>query len=232
MKKIVIFIITILVLGVLSMATCIQNSKLIEQEKNKEQIANKSNEVIDFEEDTEKNENKKEEVVTENVIEEQKKEGVAIENIVAEQKKEVINQQQESKTTTKTTEVNTKTENNVNKTDEKKEVEQHKKVENINTETKKETQIDNNYTEINVNVAEKEKCDGNNHGISTGNTGLWFETKEKAITTYKAEIKIWGDKWTNDEISDDEYYKNCPYGYEVWSCPYCNKWTLNYYLEK
>ena len=33
MKKIVIFIITILILGVLAMTTCIQNSKRIEQEK-------------------------------------------------------------------------------------------------------------------------------------------------------------------------------------------------------
>lgn len=39
MKKIVIFIITVLVLGVLAMITCVQNSKRIEQEKNKEQIA-------------------------------------------------------------------------------------------------------------------------------------------------------------------------------------------------
>jgi glycerophosphoryl diester phosphodiesterase len=45
MKKIVIFIITILVLGVLAMTSCIQNSKRIEQEK--EKVATISNEIID-----------------------------------------------------------------------------------------------------------------------------------------------------------------------------------------
>lgn len=100
------------------------------------------------------------------------------------------------------------------------------------TEVKDLPNTEGNYTEIEVSVAEKKECDENTHGMSAGNTGLWFETKDKAIATYKAEIKVWGDKWTNDEISDDEYYENCPYGYEVWSCPYCGKWTLNYYLDK
>ena len=38
-----------------------------------------------------------------------------------------------------------------------------------------------------------------------------------------------GDKWTNYEIDNETYYKNCPSGYEVFSCPYCNKWTINLY---
>ena len=54
-------------------------------------------------------------------------------------------------------------------------------------------------------------------------------TKEQAIAEYDKEINLWGDKWVNDEIDDDTYYKNCPDGYEIWSCPYCSKWTLNYY---
>ena len=55
MKKIVIFIVTILVLGVLAMTTCIQNSKRIEQEKEREreQIANINNEEITVAEDNE-----------------------------------------------------------------------------------------------------------------------------------------------------------------------------------
>ena len=30
------------------------------------------------------------------------------------------------------------------------------------------------------------------------------------------------------EISDDEYFANCPQGYECWSCGYCGKWTGNF----
>ena len=222
MKKIVIFIITILILGVLAMTTCIQNSKRIEQEKEREQIANINNEEITVAEDNE---------IQSNIIEkEEEKVNIVIEDEIIEQEK--IVQKKDSKEITKTTDSDTKIEQNINKTDKKKEVEETKKTEPKNTETKKKTQINSNYTEVNVNVAENKKCDGNNHGMSTGNTGLWFETKDEAIATYKSEIKKWGDKWTNDEISDDEYYKNCPYGYEVWSCPYCNKWTLNYYLDK
>lgn len=129
----------------------------------------------------------------------------------------------------------TKIENNNNtpqltkENKDKKVVETPKQQETI--KVKDTTNTEEQYTEIEVSVAEKKECDGNKHGISSGNTGLWFETKDKAIEKYKAEIKIWGDKWTNDEISDDEYYKNCPYGYESWSCPYCGKWTLNYYLN-
>lgn len=99
-------------------------------------------------------------------------------------------------------------------------------------ETKQEKQNENKYTEVKIDIAEKKECNGNNHGMEVGNSGKWFSTKDEAIATYKAEIKLWGNKWTNNEISDDEYYKNCPYGYEVWSCMYCGKWTLNYYYDK
>lgn len=99
------------------------------------------------------------------------------------------------------------------------------------TETKKETQVQDNYTEVKVDVIEKKKCNGNNHGRGIGNSNKWFETKEDAIATYKAEIKKWGEKWSNDEISDDIYYKNCPIGYEIWDCPFCSKWTINYHYD-
>lgn len=99
------------------------------------------------------------------------------------------------------------------------------------TETKKETKVQDNYTEVKVDVIEKKKCDGNNHGRSIGNSNKWFETKEEAIATYKAEIKKWGNKWSNNEISDEDYYSNCPYGYEIWDCPFCSKWTINYYFD-
>lgn len=73
------------------------------------------------------------------------------------------------------------------------------------------------------------KCASDNHGMTVGNTGKWFNTKIDAITEYETEIKKWGEKWTNFEIDNETYYSNCPSGYEIWTCPYCNKWTLNYY---
>lgn len=79
-------------------------------------------------------------------------------------------------------------------------------------EKQEEIQQDEKYTEDEVDIAEKKECNGNNHKTGTGNSGKWFNTREEAIATYKNEIKIWGDKWTDKDnpISDEEYYKNCP----------------------
>lgn len=78
---------------------------------------------------------------------------------------------------------------------------------------------------------ETPKCSGNSHGVETGNSGKWFNSESEAINYYKSIIKKWGDKWENFEIDDETYNKNCPYGYEDWSCPYCGKWTINFYYN-
>ena len=44
-------------------------------------------------------------------------------------------------------------------------------------------------------------------------------------------IKDYSDKVKSNKITKDEYYKQCPCGYETWSCPYCGKWTLNFYYR-
>lgn len=89
----------------------------------------------------------------------------------------------------------------------------------------------NNYTEIEVKVAEKKECTGNNHKMGAGNTGLWFETKAQADNYYNSQIEKWGKLWENDEITKEEYLKKCPSGYEVWTCPQCKKWTINFYYR-
>lgn len=77
-----------------------------------------------------------------------------------------------------------------------------------------------------------EKCTtNNNHGMSVGNSNKWFNSKAEAVAVYESKIKEWGNKWEKFEIDDATYEKNCPYGYEVWSCPYCGKWTINYYYN-
>ena len=75
------------------------------------------------------------------------------------------------------------------------------------------------------------KCSGSNHGVGVGNSQKWFNSESEAISYYKSIIKNWGDKWENFEIDDETYNKNCPYGYEDWSCPYCSKWTINFYYN-
>lgn len=89
----------------------------------------------------------------------------------------------------------------------------------------------NSYTEKEVMVVEKTECVGNNHKIESGNTGKWFNNKIEADDYYNTEIEKWGNLWENDEITKEEYLKNCPFGYEVWTCPQCQKWTLNFYYR-
>ena len=91
---------------------------------------------------------------------------------------------------------------------------------------------DSSYKEQEVQIAPKTECKGNNHKIGAGNTGKWFETQEQAAAYFKTEIARWGKQWENFEITDEEYHKNCPYGYEVWTCPQCQKWTVNFYYNK
>ena len=67
----------------------------------------------------------------------------------------------------------------------------------------------------------------NNVPKCTHSNDNWYASKAEAEAVYNAKIKEWGDKWTNYEIDNETYYKNCPSGYEVFSCPYCNKWTIN-----
>ena len=75
------------------------------------------------------------------------------------------------------------------------------------------------------------KCSGSNHGVGVGNSNKWFNTQQEAINYFDGIQKTWGDKWERFEIDSETYDKNCPYGYEVWSCPFCGKWTINFYYR-
>ncbi len=68
----------------------------------------------------------------------------------------------------------------------------------------------------------------NNHSMKCGNIGRWFDSKSDVKAYVDSVMKSWADKWESGEISDDEYFSNCPQGYECWSCGYCGKWTGNF----
>ena len=77
-----------------------------------------------------------------------------------------------------------------------------------------------------------ERCtNNNNHGIDIGNSKKWFNSKNEAVAYYNDQISYWGNQWENEMIDDATYYKNCPAGYEIWSCMYCGKWTINFYYR-
>lgn len=68
----------------------------------------------------------------------------------------------------------------------------------------------------------------NNHSMKCGSMGRWFNSKSDVKAYVDSVMKSWADKWESGEISDDEYFANCPQGYECWSCGYCGKWTGNF----
>ena len=68
----------------------------------------------------------------------------------------------------------------------------------------------------------------NNHSMKCGNMGRWFDSKSDVKAYVDSVMKSWADKGESGELSDDEYFANCPQGYECWSCGYCGKWTGNF----
>lgn len=68
----------------------------------------------------------------------------------------------------------------------------------------------------------------NNHSMKCGNMGRWFDSKSDVKAYVDSVMKSWANKWESGEISDDEYFADCPQGYECWSCGYCGKWTGNF----
>ena len=121
-----------------------------------------------------------------------------------------------------------KTENNIADNDVLKENEKKTEVTESDEINKNQDIVEKN----NENEQKIERCTNNlNHGISIGNSNKWFETKEEAITYYNQLRKDYGYKFENEQMSQEEYNKKCPYGYEVWSCMFCNKWTINFYYR-
>jgi len=155
-----------------------------------------------------------------------------------------------SSKTTSTSKKNTSTES-VKKEEPKVTVKVEEKKEEIKPSSTQETEpstpkqdtitsTDNKVDENKKEDVKKEepvvRCtNNNNHGMSVGNTGKWFSSKDEAVAYYKSQVKYWGDWWEGTSVDDTEadatYKKNCPSGYEVWSCMYCSKWTINFYYR-
>ena len=84
----------------------------------------------------------------------------------------------------------------------------------------------------NVTTKNCEHCtNNNNHSIKCGNIGMWFGSRREVDTYFSSVCNKWGTKYKNEEITWEEYTKNCPQGYECWSCSYCGKWTGNFIKE-
>ena len=79
------------------------------------------------------------------------------------------------------------------------------------------------------NIQKETHCtNNNNHSISCGNMGKWFNSKDE-VDAYWDKVDIsYFEQYQNGIITFEEYHKKSPYGYECWSCSYCGKWTGNF----
>ncbi len=69
-------------------------------------------------------------------------------------------------------------------------------------------------------------CASGNHSMPTGNCGKWFNSRSEAVNYYNSVSDMWNNKYDAGEISYEQLHKNCPGGYECWSCSRCGKWTV------
>lgn len=132
--------------------------------------------------------------------------------VVVEDKANNSSNNKVSNSTTNTT--NEETKNNATKQEEK----QQEEISN-------QTTNDNTNQDVIVDIVQDaSKC---NHGNKK-----YYNSEEDAIATYNELITEYGKKVKNGEITYEEYIKVCPLGYETMSCPFCGKWTIDYYYNK
>lgn len=71
-------------------------------------------------------------------------------------------------------------------------------------------------------------CANGNHSMPTGNIGKWFNSRNELNSYYLSIGKEWNNKYSDGKITFEELTKNCPEGYECWSCSNCGKWSGNF----
>lgn len=195
-------------------------------------VNEKGEKVVDF-----TNSSQQENIVTNQTIEETQENVVEqVKNTIAQAEtikdKETKIQETPKDQTTPVVEKSNKS-NNTNKNKETKQTQVTQTKQDSQVKEQKDTKVNNSNT---TEKKEETKTNTNQNTNNTNNApkcthsnSNWYNSKAEAEAIYNAEIKKWGDKWTNYEIDNETYYKNCPSGYEVFSCPYCNKWTINLY---
>ena len=196
-------------------------------------------------------ENEKEIVTEINNTDDEKKEDtgvIAVENSIEEQEKVEKIQQEADIVNVKNTNIQEETKKDPIVTQEKK-VESSKTIEQIKTTpitipkktVKKEiatpvveaktSEQPKEETKVEIKQPETPKCSDSKHGVGVGNSNKWFNSYNEAVSYYDNLILDYSNKIHNGQITFEEYNKQCPCGYEIWSCPLCEKWTINFYYN-
>ena len=232
-KVIIITIIMCLIVGLCVGIQVIRNKKNVENFEVVEENMINENDIA-------QNEELIEDIDIKEVIEEEKQESEKVE--LKEESKIEIQQQEKVVTNKNTTQVKNNNENTKKEVITEKVNEETKvNTENKNTQVQEQnvnkvpentqTKVETIETKKEVKEPEKPKCTDTKHGVGVGNSNKWFNSYNEALSYYDNLILGYSNKVHNGEITFEEYNKQCPCGYEIWSCQYCGKWTLNYYMR-
>ena len=95
--------------------------------------------------------------------------------------------------------------------------------------SKKKTDYSDWSKKKSITTKQAKHCtNNNNHSISCGNMGKWFNSRDE-VDDYWVQIdNDYYKQLLNGTITFEEYHKKSPGGYECWSCSYCGKWTGNF----
>ena len=78
------------------------------------------------------------------------------------------------------------------------------------------------------NNKETHCTNNNNHSMSCGNMGKWFNSRDEVDNYWVKVDNDYYKQYQNGIITFKEYGEKSPCGYECWSCSYCGKWTGNF----
>ena len=79
------------------------------------------------------------------------------------------------------------------------------------------------------NIQKEKHCtNNNNHSISCGNIGKWFNSRDEVDNYWVQVDNDYYKQYKDGIITFKEYGEKSPCGYECWSCSYCGKWTGNF----
>lgn len=149
-------------------------------------------------------------------------------NVAQTEVKIVVNEPEKNKTTENNKNTTASKSNNSVGTSQKSTLSSSEKNNNTGNNTSSNASSSSKPNNNGGSATTTSGCANGNHSMPTGNCGKWFNSRNEAISYNDAVCDKWNNKIDNNEISYSEYVKNCPSGYECWSCSRCGKWTINF----
>ncbi len=204
---------------------------VIVRDKETEELAISENMIESYEEISEENliENNIELKEVETIVSEEHTEVDITNKPVSKQEKE--EKQEEKNETVEKVISNSKSSNENNSEEKEEKVEQKDLQSSIKNDEIKHTNVSNSNHNSNTNVINQDEKLNDSNKMNTedkkikhvhsdvGTMGKWFSSYDELVAAYNEECDKWVKLYRNNEITKEEFEKNCPFGYtDVHDC--------------